>query len=104
MDSKQAVPRQSGPTRRTADVLDRPDVLKYADFMTGVTDEFSSVAAYERIDRDVNFRAAVTRLVNGTFAARDIEWWGRGTETRVRRHHGRPAQGLRPRHRRRPSR
>ncbi|MEU3092303.1 Tn3 family transposase [Streptomyces massasporeus] len=105
-------------------VLDLLDVLKNADFMTGFTDEFSSVAAYERIDRDVlqrrlllalfalgtnmgiraivatgehgeseaalrhvrrhfitvdNLRAAVTRLVNGTFAARDTEWWGRGT-------------------------
>ncbi|MCX4625297.1 transposase [Streptomyces sp. NBC_01443] len=92
--------------------------------MTGFTDEFYSVAAYERIDRDVlqrrlllalfalgtnmgiraivatgehgeseavlrhvrrhfitvdNLRAAVTRLVNGTFAAGDTEWWGRGT-------------------------
>lgn len=28
----------------------------------------------------------------------------RADRTRVRRHHGRPAQGLRPRHRRRPSR
>ncbi|MEE1752928.1 DUF4158 domain-containing protein [Streptomyces sp. SP18CS02] len=33
-------------------VLDLLDVLKNADFMTGFTDEFSSVAAYERIDRD----------------------------------------------------
>ncbi|MCC8337495.1 transposase [Streptomyces sp. R1] len=26
-----------------------------------------------------NLRAAVTRLVNGTFAARDAAWWGQGT-------------------------
>ncbi|WP_078896103.1 Tn3 family transposase [Streptomyces sp. NRRL S-495] len=26
-----------------------------------------------------NLRAAVTRLVNATFAARDTAWWGRGT-------------------------
>ncbi|MFF9570430.1 Tn3 family transposase [Streptomyces sp. NPDC014685] len=105
-------------------VLDLLDVLKNADFLTGFTDEFSSVAAYERIDRAVlqrrlllalfalgtnmgiraivatgehgeteaalrhirrhfitvdNLRAAVTKLVNATFAARDTAWWGRGT-------------------------
>ncbi|MGX1114871.1 TnpA family transposase [Streptomyces ambofaciens] len=105
-------------------VLDLLDVLKNADFLTGFTDEFSSVAAYERIDRATlqrrlllalfapgtnmgiraivatgehgeteaalrhvrrhfitvdNLRAAVTRLVNGTFAARDAAWWGQGT-------------------------
>ncbi|MFI1979024.1 Tn3 family transposase [Streptomyces wedmorensis] len=105
-------------------VLDLLDVLKNADFLTGFTEEFSSVAAYERIERDVlqrrlllalfalgtsmgiraivatgehgeseaalrhvrrhfitvdNLRAAVTRLVNATFAARDTAWWGRGT-------------------------
>ncbi len=110
-------------TRRWG-VLDLLDVLKNADFMTGFTEEFSSVAAYERIERDVlqrrlllalfalgtnmgiraivatgehgeseaalrhvrrhfitvdNLRAAVTRLVNATFAARDTAWWGRGT-------------------------
>ncbi|MER6692145.1 Tn3 family transposase [Streptomyces minutiscleroticus] len=104
--------------------LDLLDVLKNADFLTGFTDEFSSVAAYERIDRATlqrrlllalfalgtnmgiraivatgehgeteaalrhvrrhfitvdNLRAAVTRLVNGTFAARDAAWWGQGT-------------------------
>ncbi|MCZ9339286.1 hypothetical protein NGM37_16050, partial [Streptomyces sp. TRM76130] len=32
-------------------VLDLLDVLKNADFLTGFTDEFTSVAAYERIDR-----------------------------------------------------
>ncbi|MEU5094144.1 Tn3 family transposase [Streptomyces sp. NPDC020996] len=98
--------------------------MKNADFLTGFTDEFSSVAAYERIERDVlqrrlllalfalgtnmgiraivatgehgeseaalrhvrrhfitvdNLRAAVTRLVNATFAARDTAWWGQGT-------------------------
>ncbi|WP_209445477.1 hypothetical protein [Streptomyces roseochromogenus] len=31
-------------------VLDLLDVLKNADFLTGFTDEFASVAAYERID------------------------------------------------------
>ncbi|GAA2268141.1 Tn3 family transposase [Streptomyces atrovirens] len=105
-------------------VLDLLDVLKNADFLTGFTDEFTSVAAYERIDRATlqrrlllalfalgtnmgiraivatgehgeteaalrhvrrhfitvdNLRAAVTRLVNGTFAARDAAWWGQGT-------------------------
>jgi TnpA family transposase len=105
-------------------VLDLLDVLKNADFATGFTDEFSSVAAYERIDRDTlqrrlllalfalgtnmgiraivatgehgeseaalrhvrkhfitvdNLRAAVTKLVNATFTARDTTWWGRGT-------------------------
>ncbi|MFJ2705430.1 Tn3 family transposase [Streptomyces sp. NPDC087428] len=104
-------------------VLDLLDVLKNADFLTGFTDEFASVAAYERIERDVlqrrlllalfalgtnmgiraivatgehgeseaalrhvrrhfitvdSLRAAVTRLVNSTFAARDTAWWGRG--------------------------
>ncbi|MDF5757406.1 Tn3 family transposase [Spongiactinospora sp. TRM90649] len=105
-------------------VLDLLDVLKNADFDTGFTDEFASVAAYERIDRATlqrrlllalfalgtnmgiraivasgehseteaalrhvrrhfitvdNLRAAVTRLVNATFAARDAAWWGQGT-------------------------
>ncbi|MFE1327044.1 Tn3 family transposase [Streptomyces sp. NPDC058735] len=105
-------------------VLDLLDVLKNADFLSGFTDEFSSVAAYERIDRATlqrrlllalsalgtnmgiraivatgehgeteaalrhvrrhfitvdNLRAAVTKLVNATFAARDTAWWGRGT-------------------------
>ncbi|WP_431998531.1 Tn3 family transposase [Streptomyces fungicidicus] len=105
-------------------VLDLLDVLKNADFFTGFTDEFTSVAAYERIDRATlqrrllltlfalgtnmgiraivatgehgeteaalrhvrrhfitvdNLRAAVTRLVNGTLAARDAAWWGQGT-------------------------
>ncbi|MEU6996087.1 Tn3 family transposase [Streptomyces sp. NPDC046465] len=112
---------------RRRGVLDLLDVLKNADFLTGFTEEFSSVAAYERIERDVlqrrlllalfalgtnmgiraivatgehgehgeseaalrhvrrhfitvdNLRAAVTKLVNGTFAARDTAWWGRGT-------------------------
>jgi TnpA family transposase len=105
-------------------VLDLLDVLKNADFRTGFTDEFSSVAAYERIDRATlqrrlllalfalgtnmgiraivatgehgeteaalrhvrchfisvdNLRAAVTKLVNATFAARAAAWWGTGT-------------------------
>ncbi|MFI1422070.1 Tn3 family transposase [Streptomyces sp. NPDC020731] len=104
-------------------VLDLLDVLKNADFLSGFTDEFTSVAAYERIDRATlqrrlllalfalgtnmgirsivatgehgeseaalrhirrrfitvdNLRAAVTRLVNATFAARDTTWWGQG--------------------------
>ncbi|MFB7600803.1 Tn3 family transposase [Streptomyces sp. NPDC056160] len=29
--------------------------------------------------REGAVRAAVTRLVNGTFAARDAAWWGQGT-------------------------
>ncbi len=102
-------------------VLDLQDVLKNAHFLTSFTDEFVSVAAYERIDRATlqrrlllalfalgtnmgiraivatgehgeteatlrhvlrhfitvdNLRAAVTRLVNDTFAARDAAWWG----------------------------
>ncbi|GCB52012.1 Tn3 family transposase [Streptomyces sp. NL15-2K] len=105
-------------------VLDLLDVLKNADFLIGFTDEFASVAAYERIDRAVlqrrlllalfalgtnmgiraivatgehgeseaalrhvrrhfitvdNLRAAVRKLVNATFAARDADWWGQGT-------------------------
>ncbi|WP_221765810.1 Tn3 family transposase [Streptomyces sp. WAC 06783] len=105
-------------------VLDLLDVLKNSDFLTGFTEEFSSVAAYERIDREVlqrrllpalfalgtnmgiraivatgehgeseaaprhvrrhfitvdNLRAEVSRLVNGTLAARDATWWGQGT-------------------------
>ncbi|SHI57768.1 Tn3 family transposase [Streptomyces sp. 3214.6] len=105
-------------------VLDLLDVLKNADFLTSFTDEFTSVTAYERIDRATlqrrlllalfalgtnmgiraivatgehgeteaalrhvrrhfitvdNLRAAVTRLVNATFAARDTAWWGQGT-------------------------
>ena len=108
-------------------VLDLLDVLKNADFLTGFTDEFSSVAAYERIDRDAlqrrlllalfalgtnmgiraivatgehgeteaalrhvrrhfitvdNLRAAVTKLVNATFASRDTAWWGQGHRMR----------------------
>ncbi|MFD7053204.1 Tn3 family transposase [Streptomyces mirabilis] len=45
-------------------VLDLLDVLKNADFATGFTDEFSSVAAYERIDRD----ALQRRLLLALFA------------------------------------
>ncbi|GAA4081938.1 Tn3 family transposase [Streptomyces shaanxiensis] len=105
-------------------VLDLLDVLKNADLDTGFTDEFASLAAYERIDRAVlqrrlllalfalgtnmgiraivatgehgeseaalrhvrrhfitvdNLRAAVRKLVNATFAARDTAWWGQGT-------------------------
>ena len=39
-------------------VLDLLDVLKNADFLSGFTEEFSSVAAYERIDRAVSSSAA----------------------------------------------
>ncbi|UUU44171.1 Tn3 family transposase [Streptomyces sp. NBC_00162] len=111
-------------------VLDLLDVVKNADFATGFTDEFASVAAYERIDRAVlqrrlllalfalgtnmgiraivatgehgeteaalrhvrrhfitvdNLRAAVTKLVNATFAARDTAWWGQGRARHARR-------------------
>ncbi|MGW1758352.1 Tn3 family transposase [Streptomyces mirabilis] len=104
-------------------VLDLLDVLKNADFLSAFTAEFTSVAAYERIDRATlqrrlllalfalgtnmgirsivatgehgeseaalrhirrhfitvdNLRAAVTRLVNATFSARDTAWWGQG--------------------------
>ncbi|MEV0375549.1 transposase [Streptomyces sp. NPDC050636] len=105
-------------------VLDLLDVLKNADFDTGFTDEFASIAAYERIGRAVlqrrlllalfalgtnmgiraivatgehgeseaalrhvrrhfitveNLRAALRKLVNSTFAARDTAGWGQGT-------------------------
>nr|WP_325100375.1 Tn3 family transposase [Streptomyces broussonetiae] len=105
-------------------VLDLLDVLTNADFDAGFTDEFASVAGYDRIDRAVlqrrlllalfalgtnmgiraivatgehgeseaalrhvrrhfitvdNLRAAVRKLVNATFAARDTAWWGQGT-------------------------
>ncbi|MET8537973.1 Tn3 family transposase [Streptomyces sp. NPDC005065] len=43
-------------------VLDLLDVLKNADFLTGFTDEFSSVAAYERIDRAVLQRRLLLAL------------------------------------------
>ncbi|CAM5321195.1 Tn3 family transposase ISNpu13 [Streptomyces abikoensis] len=119
-------------------VLDLLDVLKNADFLTRFTDEFSSVAAYERIDRATlqrrlllallalfalgtnmgiraivgtgehgeteaalrhirrhfitvdNLRAAVTKLVNATFAARDTAWWGQGTPARRTRRSSAP--------------
>ncbi|WP_246101082.1 Tn3 family transposase [Streptomyces cyaneus] len=45
-------------------VLDLLDVLKNADFLTSFTDEFASVAAYERIDRAVLQR----RLLLAPFA------------------------------------
>ncbi|MFH8628023.1 Tn3 family transposase [Streptomyces vietnamensis] len=53
-------------------VLDLLDVLKNADFFTGFTEEFSSVAAYERIERDVLQR----RLLLALFAL--------GTHTGIR--------------------
>jgi hypothetical protein len=43
-------------------VLDLLDVLKNADFDTGFTDEFASVAAYERIDRAVLQRRLLLAL------------------------------------------
>lgn len=62
-------------------VLDLLDVLKNADFLTGFTDEFSSVAAYERIDRatlqrrlplalfalGVLISSGVIKVIHGTF-------------------------------------
>ncbi|MFB6989516.1 Tn3 family transposase [Streptomyces sp. NPDC056178] len=104
-------------------MLNLLNVLKKAAFLTGFTDDFTSVTAYGRIDRATlhrrlllalfaldtnmgiraivatgkhgeaeaatrhvrrhfiivdNLHAAVTRLVNSTFAARDTAWWGRG--------------------------
>ncbi|MCQ8194326.1 Tn3 family transposase [Streptomyces rugosispiralis] len=44
-------------------VLDLLDVLKNADFDTGFTDEFASVAAYERIDRAVLQRRLLLALL-----------------------------------------
>ncbi|MFE4924307.1 Tn3 family transposase [Streptomyces sp. NPDC056661] len=106
------------------EVVRRWGLLGNADFLSGFSDEFSSVAAYERIDRATlqrrlllalfalgtnmgiraivatgehgeseaalrhvrrhfitadNLRAAVRKLVNATFAARDTAWWGTGT-------------------------
>ncbi|MDA4887603.1 hypothetical protein PFZ55_11950 [Streptomyces sp. MS2A] len=46
-------------------VLDLLDVLKNADFLTGFTDEFSPVAAYERIDRAVLQRRAARAVRPG---------------------------------------
>jgi hypothetical protein len=43
-------------------VLDLLDVLKNSDFLTGFTEEFSSVAAYERIDRDILQRRPLLAL------------------------------------------
>ena len=43
-------------------VLDLLDVLKNADFLTAFTDEFTSVAAYERIERDVLQRRLLLAL------------------------------------------
>lgn len=100
------------------------DVLKEADHLTGLTDEFITVASREALPRDTlrrrlllvlfalgtnmgirrvvttgdygeteaalryvrrmyvtreNLRRAVARLVNATFAVRDVAWWGEGT-------------------------
>ncbi|MFJ2478450.1 Tn3 family transposase [Streptomyces sp. NPDC087659] len=129
--SRWTSPPASRPSGRGRTALGRarpPGRAEEADFLTGFTDEFSSVAAYERIDRATlqprlllalfalgtnmgiraivatgehgeseaalrhvrrhfitvdNLRAAVTRLVNGTFAARDAAWLGAGHRVRV---------------------
>ena len=115
-------------TRRWG-VLDLLNVLKEADHLTDFTEEFSSVASREILDRRAlqarllfmcfglgtnmgikrvvdginaagnghqvsegalrrlrrlygtrdNFRGAITRLVNATFAVREPQWWGTGT-------------------------
>ncbi|GAA0667111.1 hypothetical protein GCM10009535_53670 [Streptomyces thermocarboxydovorans] len=104
--------------------IDLLDIIKEAEFDTGFTGEFTSVATSERLPREVlrrrlllvlfalgtnmgikrvvatgkhgeseavlrrvrhlfvnrdNLRAAVTKLVNATLAARDEAWWGTGT-------------------------
>ncbi|WP_199880945.1 Tn3 family transposase, partial [Streptomyces kebangsaanensis] len=104
--------------------IDLLDIIKEAEFDTGFTGEFTSVATSERLPREVlrrrlllvlfalgtnmgikrvvatgkhgeseavlrrvrhlfvnrdNLRAAVTKLVNATFVARDEGWWGTGT-------------------------
>ncbi len=109
--------------------IDLLDVLKEADYLTDFTEEFTSVASREIVDRRAlqarllllsfglgtnmgikrvvdganaagnghhvseatlhrlrrlygtrdNFRRAITRLVNATFAIREERWWGTGT-------------------------
>jgi TnpA family transposase len=104
--------------------IDLLDILKYAEFDTDFTAEFTSVATRENLSKDVlrrrlllvlfglgtnmgikrvavtgkhgeseatlrrvrhlfvnrtNMRAALVKLVNATFAARDEMWWGTGT-------------------------
>ncbi|MFF6888947.1 Tn3 family transposase [Streptomyces sp. NPDC012421] len=104
--------------------IDLIDILKEAEFATGFTGEFTSVATREAVPKAVlrrrlllvlfalgtnmgikrvavtgkhgeseavlrgvrhlfvnrtNMRAALVRLVNATFAARDAAWWGEGT-------------------------
>ncbi|MFF3677400.1 Tn3 family transposase [Streptomyces sp. NPDC002120] len=104
--------------------IDLTDILKEAEFATGFTSEFTSVATREAVPKAVlrrrlllvlfalgtnmgikrvavagkhgeseavlrrvrhlfvnrtNLRAALVRLVNATFAARDQVWWGEGT-------------------------
>ncbi|MFI8952197.1 Tn3 family transposase [Streptomyces sp. NPDC053750] len=104
--------------------IDLIDILKEAEFATGFTGEFTSVATREAVPKAVlrrrlllvlfalgtnmgikrvavtgkhgeseavlrrvrhlfvnrtNLRAALVRLVNATFAARDEAWWGEGT-------------------------
>ncbi|MGW2425764.1 hypothetical protein ACWC0C_42125 [Streptomyces sp. NPDC001709] len=46
-------------------MLDLLNVLKNADFRTGFTDEFSSVAAYERIDRATTAATPAFRYRSG---------------------------------------
>ncbi|NGO71269.1 Tn3 family transposase, partial [Streptomyces boncukensis] len=104
--------------------IDLLDILKEAEFATGFTSEFASVATREVTSKEVlrrrlllvlfalgtnmgikrvtvtgkhgeseavlrrtrhlfvnraNLRAALVKLVNATFAARDEQWWGAGT-------------------------
>ncbi|MFD5747392.1 Tn3 family transposase [Streptomyces sp. NPDC127033] len=69
-------------------VLDLLDVLKNADFLTGFTDEFSSVAAYERIDRATLQRRLLLALfaLGTNMGIRAIVATGEhgGTETALR--------------------
>lgn len=58
--------------------IDLIDILKEAEFATGFTSEFTSVATREAVPKAV-LRAALVRLVNATCAARDAAWWGEGT-------------------------
>ncbi|WP_217238406.1 Tn3 family transposase [Streptomyces sp. AC555_RSS877] len=69
-------------------VLDLLDVLKNADFLTGFTDEFFSVAAYERIDRATLQRRLLLALfaLGTNMGIRAIVATGR-----ARRDRGRPA-------------
>ncbi|GAA0699904.1 Tn3 family transposase [Kitasatospora atroaurantiaca] len=113
-----------GEIERRWGTIDLLDILKYAEFDTGFTAEFTSVATRENLSKEVlrrrlllvlfglgtnmgikrvavtgkhgeteatlrrvrhlfvnraNMRAALVKLVNATFAARDEKWWGTGT-------------------------